>query len=105
MEKNQRAQKLFFCYQTTCVIRMMTMLLQPYRLRLKTASATFLQKNVLSTSNRLQLYFKGEQSLTQTCIIPLHKLTEDTYECPLELIDVGSVNNTMMLGFDLFRDQ
>jgi hypothetical protein len=70
------------------------MLLQPYRFRLKTAPETFAQKNNVSNSNNLLLYFKGEQGLTQTLIVPLNKLNENVYEKSLELLDVGNVNRT-----------
>jgi len=68
------------------------MYLQSYRFRLKTASETFTQEKLISNSNNLLIYFKGEQGLTQTLIIPLNKLNEEIYESTFELLDVGNVN-------------
>ncbi len=68
------------------------MLLQSYRFRLQTASETFTQQNTTSNSNNLLFYFKGDQGLTQTFILPLSKLNKDVYESTLELLDVGNVN-------------
>ncbi|CAF2761699.1 unnamed protein product [Rotaria sp. Silwood2] len=70
----------------------MTILLQSYRFRLKTAPETFTQqKNNVSNSNTLLIYFKGEQGLTQTLLIPLSKLNEDIYENKFQLLDVGNL--------------
>jgi len=68
------------------------MLLQSYYFRLKTASETFTQQNLTSNSNNLLVYFKGEQGLTQTLIIPLNELNKEIYESRLELLDVGNMS-------------
>ncbi len=73
------------------------MLLQSYRFRLKTASETYTQQNPTSNSNQLLLYFKGEQGLTQSLIIPLNKFNKEIYESTLELLDVGHVKRTNFL--------
>jgi hypothetical protein len=83
---------------------MTTMLLQPYRFRVKTAPETFTQQQISTkdekfNSNNLLLYFKGEQGLTQTLVLPLNKMTDDIYDSTLELLDVGNVNraNTIII--------
>jgi hypothetical protein len=78
-----------------------SMHLQSYRFRLRTAIETFKQQNSKSNSNNLLVYFKGERGLTQTLIIPLNKLREEIYECALELLDVGNVNRGNYLIFFL----
>ena len=70
----------------------MTMQLQTYNFRLKTSSESFSQKNQITNFDNLLLYFKGEEGLTQTILLPLNKLKEEIYESSLELLDVGNVN-------------
>lgn len=76
------------------------MRLQTYRFRLKTESETYIQQKITPNLNNLLIYFKGEQGLTQTLIVPLNKLNKEIYESTYELLDVGNVRRINIFFFE-----
>lgn len=70
------------------------LLVQSYRLRVKAErDLTSANRSLRSQSNHFLLYFKGEQGLTQTLMLPLSQIKDGVYENLFELLNVGKVNS------------
>ena len=75
------------------------LLVQSYRLRVKAErDLTLAKRSLHSRSNHLLVYFKGEQGLTQTLMLPLSQIKDGVYENFFELLNVGNVKSTRSLS-------